>query len=88
MFVQFQMHQVSTVEHYCSLSVVVRMAYVLCNNCCGDLGIELIPGKHIPSTSVPVKVKENDKEQSQELNSMIEVSLIIAFYRFFFLLCY
>lgn len=36
---------------FCSLSRAVRAAYQICDHCCGDLGIDLIPAKHIPFKS-------------------------------------
>uniref|UniRef100_A0A182KB73 Maelstrom domain-containing protein n=1 Tax=Anopheles christyi TaxID=43041 RepID=A0A182KB73_9DIPT len=33
---------------YCPLSRCTRWAYVISDNCCQDMGIEPIPGKHVP----------------------------------------
>ncbi|KAF2896622.1 hypothetical protein ILUMI_09553 [Ignelater luminosus] len=44
-------HQISDVRNYCSRSYVIRLAYIICDNCCGDLNIDLIPGQHVPIDS-------------------------------------
>lgn len=41
-------HSDSDVPNHCSRSHVIRCAYIICDNCCGDLGIDLIPGQHVP----------------------------------------
>ncbi|XP_019865850.1 protein maelstrom homolog [Aethina tumida] len=33
---------------HCSKSIVTRQAYIICDNCCPVLKLELIPGRHIP----------------------------------------
>ncbi|XP_061519567.1 protein maelstrom homolog isoform X1 [Anopheles gambiae] len=33
---------------YCPLSRCIRWAYIISDNCCQDMGIEPIPGKHVP----------------------------------------
>ncbi|VEN46933.1 unnamed protein product [Callosobruchus maculatus] len=44
-------HDVTSVPHQCSRSVVVRYAYTICDNCCGDIDIPLVPGHHVPHSS-------------------------------------
>jgi len=41
-------HDNSDVPNHCSRSHVIRSAFIVCDNCCGDLEIELIPGQHVP----------------------------------------
>ncbi|XP_066146624.1 protein maelstrom isoform X1 [Euwallacea fornicatus] len=46
---------------YCSKSLVHRYAYVICDNCCTDLNIELISGQHVPKESrVPKAASSHD----------------------------
>lgn len=47
-----EFHDLSDVVVFCSRSIVVRYAYTICDNCCQDLGIILVPGTHIPDTSM------------------------------------
>ncbi|KAL1506679.1 hypothetical protein ABEB36_006001 [Hypothenemus hampei] len=44
-------HLPSSSTLYCSQSIVMRYAYTICDNCCGDLNIEYINGQHVPLTS-------------------------------------
>lgn len=44
----FEVHEELAAQNHCSKSIVTRMAYIICDNCCNDLNIELIPGRHIP----------------------------------------
>lgn len=41
---------------HCSRSHVVRMAYILCDNCCEDMGIPLVPGRHVPKDAITEKL--------------------------------
>ena len=41
-------HDSSDIPNVCSQSIVVRTVYTICDNCCGDIGIDLIPGRHLP----------------------------------------
>uniref|UniRef100_A0A182Q4Y0 HMG box domain-containing protein n=1 Tax=Anopheles farauti TaxID=69004 RepID=A0A182Q4Y0_9DIPT len=36
---------------YCALSRCIRWAYVISDNCCGDMCIQMEPGKHLPLTA-------------------------------------
>lgn len=49
-------HTTSDAYPFCSLSKVVRAAYIICDHCCGDLGIDLIPGCHVPSNADPKRL--------------------------------
>lgn len=57
-------HEELDATKYCSLSQVRRWSYTVCDHCCVDLGISLIPGKHIPiETALPeVKIEEPEPE--------------------------
>lgn len=44
-------HSVSSRPHFCSQSIVIRYAYMLCDNCCSDLNITLEQGSHVPLKS-------------------------------------
>ncbi|KAK4886091.1 hypothetical protein RN001_002362 [Aquatica leii] len=49
-------HIYSDVPNHCSQSHVIRTVYTICDNCCADVGIELIPGQHVPkkaNTNIP-----------------------------------
>ncbi|CAH1958019.1 unnamed protein product [Acanthoscelides obtectus] len=54
-------HEVTNVPHYCSRSVVVRYAYTICDNCCGDLDIPLVPGHHVPLTSKVPRIRASSQ---------------------------
>ncbi|KAL3282473.1 hypothetical protein HHI36_005656 [Cryptolaemus montrouzieri] len=46
-----EFHQMADVLVFCSRSIVVRYAYIICDNCCRDANIDLIPGCHVPSNA-------------------------------------
>ncbi|CAG9830036.1 unnamed protein product [Diabrotica balteata] len=41
-------HSVSEACEFCSRSVVVRLAYTICDNCCSFLNIPIEAGRHVP----------------------------------------
>ncbi|XP_057651568.1 protein maelstrom homolog [Diorhabda carinulata] len=45
-------HSVTDNFIYCSRSITIRYAYIICDNCCGDLRIILVPGAHIPDQAL------------------------------------
>ncbi|KAJ8951000.1 hypothetical protein NQ318_006384 [Aromia moschata] len=45
-------HSITDVPVFCSRSIVVRLAYTICDNCCSDLNIQFIPGCHVPDTAI------------------------------------
>nr|CAI5827176.1 unnamed protein product [Callosobruchus analis] len=54
-------HDVTSAPHHCSRSVVVRYAYTICDNCCGDLDIPLVPGHHVPPASKVPKIRASSQ---------------------------
>lgn len=44
-------HEDEDIPRYCALAMVTRWAYTVCDNICGSLNIQLIPGKHVPMES-------------------------------------
>ncbi|XP_044253893.1 protein maelstrom 1 [Tribolium madens] len=44
-------HEMSDISVYCSKSIVTRYCYTLCDHCCADLNIQLVPGFHVPKNS-------------------------------------
>ncbi|CAG9819542.1 unnamed protein product [Phaedon cochleariae] len=47
-----EIHEVSDVVVHCSRSIVIRYAYIICDNCCPDLHIVMVPGTHVPDTAL------------------------------------
>nr|XP_023029609.1 protein maelstrom homolog [Leptinotarsa decemlineata] len=45
-------HEVTNVPLYCSRSICVRQAFNICDNCCSDLRITLLPGVHLPDAAL------------------------------------
>ncbi|KRT81651.1 hypothetical protein AMK59_5331 [Oryctes borbonicus] len=45
-------HENSEIPIYCSQSQVIRWAYIICDNCIGDLGLPIIKGQHVPTNSL------------------------------------
>nr|XP_014290039.1 protein maelstrom homolog isoform X1 [Halyomorpha halys] len=41
-------HEEKDLSMYCSLSVVTRWVFTICDHCCKHLGIKLILGRHVP----------------------------------------
>lgn len=41
-------HEEKDLSMYCSLSIVTRWVYTICDHCCKHLGIKLILGRHVP----------------------------------------
>lgn len=41
----------SDISVYCSKSIVTRYGYILCDNCCADLNIQVVKGFHVPLNS-------------------------------------
>ncbi|XP_054264583.1 protein maelstrom homolog [Macrosteles quadrilineatus] len=53
----------------CSKSFVQRWAYIICDQCCAYLDIEVVPGKHVPSNSAVdslAKFKERQRVKKAE----------------------
>ncbi|XP_060530626.1 protein maelstrom 1 isoform X2 [Cylas formicarius] len=44
-------HSATSKPLYCSKSTVLRMVYIICDHCCEELDIELLPGQHVPLRS-------------------------------------
>lgn len=74
----FQYHQESDVPKYCSKSFVTRLAFIICNNCCGDLFIDLVPGQHIPNQATAIV--DSRSEVGSSLSFYSNVSKKIIFY--------
>uniref|UniRef100_A0A182S6Z3 HMG box domain-containing protein n=1 Tax=Anopheles maculatus TaxID=74869 RepID=A0A182S6Z3_9DIPT len=51
-------HEQQSNGYYCALSRAIRWTYIISTYCCDNLGIKLIPGKHIPDSSKPLPVGE------------------------------
>ncbi|GJQ82854.1 mael [Trypoxylus dichotomus] len=45
-------HENSEIPIYCSRSQIIRWAYIICDNCIGDLGLPVIKGQHVPMKSL------------------------------------
>lgn len=67
----FQFHSLTDSPIYCSKSIVTRLAYIVCDNCCSYLSIELIPGLHIPDNA---KVPASRPGTAASINYSIPVS--------------
>lgn len=46
-----EMHKSTPKPLFCSRSTVLRYAFMICDNCCADLNIEMEPGHHVPFRS-------------------------------------
>lgn len=46
-----EFHENSNVAHNCSLNIVTRILYTVCDNVCEHLNIKLKPGNHLPKNS-------------------------------------
>lgn len=44
-------HEKQGNQRFCALSKVVRWSYIISDNCCLDLSIDLIAGRHLPSNA-------------------------------------
>ncbi|KAJ3659285.1 hypothetical protein Zmor_010981 [Zophobas morio] len=44
-------HEMSDISIYCSKSFVTRYCYTICDHCCAELRIQLVPGFHVPNKS-------------------------------------
>lgn len=44
-------HEHVDIPSHCSQSVAIRTVYTICDNCCSDLDIALIPGQHVPKNA-------------------------------------
>lgn len=59
---------------FCALSKVVRWTYILSDNCCLDLSIDLIAGSHLPSnadTTLSLNMAETTSYTNQDGLSMV-----------------
>lgn len=77
----FQYHYSVDVALFCSKAIVTRLGYVVCDNCCKYLDIELVPGRHVPSKAkVQVASRSNTASYAssvvviQILKTVLEVS--------------
>lgn len=60
-----EFHALSENPLYCSKSIVCRYAFIISDNCCRELNIELIEGQHIPARSVlPSAIPNNSSRDS------------------------
>uniref|UniRef100_A0A1Y1LN04 Maelstrom domain-containing protein n=1 Tax=Photinus pyralis TaxID=7054 RepID=A0A1Y1LN04_PHOPY len=44
-------HENVDVISHCSQSIAIRTVYTIANNCCADMGIDLISGQHVPKSA-------------------------------------
>lgn len=66
---QFKVHEALGAQNQCSKSFVTRMAYIICDHCCQDMNIELIPGQHVAI---------NAKVVSSKASSVVSDSVIVS----------
>ncbi|KAK9870477.1 hypothetical protein WA026_008035 [Henosepilachna vigintioctopunctata] len=70
-----EFHEMCDVITYCSRSVAVRYGFTICDNCCKDAKIELIPGCHVPENAITTSnntlqtVKSSKKKNSTKYTS-------------------
>lgn len=61
-----ELHEELDATKYCNLSQVKRWAYTICDHCCLDISVELIPGKHIPFESVLPRINLGDDDDDYD----------------------
>lgn len=59
---------------YCALSRVVRWSYIISDNCCLDLNIEVISGQHLPANADTTLCSELTQSDSKAFDGMSFVS--------------
>ncbi|KAF5308908.1 hypothetical protein FQR65_LT00608 [Abscondita terminalis] len=62
-------HINSDVPNHCSRSHVVRTIYTICDNCCADLDIQLIPGQHVPKKANTNVTRPHSRSVSSAMSS-------------------
>ncbi|KAL1378423.1 hypothetical protein pipiens_003983 [Culex pipiens pipiens] len=63
---------------YCALSRVIRWAYMISDNCCLDLNIEVISGQHLPAnadTTLCTDMTQSDSKSFVSSSDLTHVSL-------------
>lgn len=53
---------------HCSQSVAIRTVYTIANNCCANMGIDLISGQHVPKTA-QIRSTRTSSHASSSLSS-------------------
>lgn len=59
---------------YCTLSRVIRWSYIISDNCCLDLNIEVISGQHLPANADTTLCSELTQSDSKAFDGMSFVS--------------
>uniref|UniRef100_A0A1Q3EX98 Putative maelstrom n=1 Tax=Culex tarsalis TaxID=7177 RepID=A0A1Q3EX98_CULTA len=59
---------------YCALSRVIRWSYIISDNCCLDLNIEVISGQHLPANADTTLCSEITQSDSKAFDGMSFVS--------------
>ncbi|RZB39135.1 Maelstrom domain containing protein [Asbolus verrucosus] len=67
-----EFHEVSDISVYCSKSIVTRYAYIICDNCCSDMCIQMKPGRHVPENS---KIRNMFTSKSESVCSIDNLSI-------------
>ncbi|CAH1391475.1 unnamed protein product [Nezara viridula] len=58
-------HEEKDLSMYCSLSIVTRWVFTICDHCCKHLGVKLILGRHVPKdTDLSESARFIDDKQS------------------------
>lgn len=73
-----EVHSVTDSFIYCSRSITIRYAYIICDNCCGDLRIILVPGAHIPDQSLTPFTGSRSSSMSSLVSGSIKSSKLDA----------
>lgn len=63
-------HESAEIPSYCSRSVAIRTVYTVCDNCCLDLYIDLIPGQHVPKNANLVQTRSVSRASSVTSSNM------------------
>lgn len=68
---------------FCSLSTVQRWVYLICDHCCGDLNIDMVPGLHCPK-SADVKGKYRtfwcSRKETNKTVSILQLFILSALF--------
>ncbi|XP_055593341.1 protein maelstrom homolog [Uranotaenia lowii] len=70
-------HEDNGISRFCALSRVIRWSFMISDNCCLDLGIDLIPGLHLPQnadTTLSVHLTETVASKSMSFVSASDMT--------------
>ncbi|XP_015523076.1 protein maelstrom homolog isoform X1 [Neodiprion pinetum] len=60
---------------HCSLSVVIRWAYTICDFCCLDVGIEMKPGAHCPLNTDMDRIRDLKEKRESDMDNLMAESV-------------